>query len=174
MANDYQSLRYPIGKFKGSTSYSSEQVVTFIETIADLPNQLRKVFDQASDADWNTPYRPGGWTIRQLMHHIADSHMNALIRFKWALSEDNPLIKAYDEQAWSELVDYEADPEISLQLIEAIHRRWEFLLQNLSEQDWKKTLVHPEKGQKYDLKLLLAHYDWHSKHHLAHFRQVIN
>lgn len=174
MSRDLESLRYPIGKFQAPNKFSIELRASQIQTIANLPGALRKVANQAKDSDWETPYRPNGWTLRQLIHHIADSHLNSIIRFKWALTEDNPTIKAYDEKAWSELPDYEADPEISLQLIETVHRRWVFLLQSLNEEDWMKTLVHPESGKTFDLNILLAHYDWHSKHHLAHCKLVIS
>jgi uncharacterized damage-inducible protein DinB len=166
-------LRFPIGKF--------EQVVVtkdlrnqFINTIAELPAKLRAACEGLSEEQLETQYRPEGWTIKQVIHHVADSHMQSLSRFKLGLTEDCPTIKPYAEDLWAELADSKHAPvDFSLAIIEGVHARWTSLLNSMSDADFAKTLNHPERGE-YDLDYFLSLYDWHSRHHLAHVLLVKN
>jgi uncharacterized damage-inducible protein DinB len=161
-------LRYPIGKFKAPESNSATVRAEHIETLRQLPERLRAAVSGLSDAQLDTPYRDRGWTVRQLVHHVADSHVNSVVRFKLALTEDWPTIKPYDEKAWAELPDSKTLPiDGSLVLIEALHARWVALLESMSEPDFARGIKHPERGPS-DLALTLALYAWHSQHHTAH------
>jgi uncharacterized damage-inducible protein DinB len=165
-------LRYPIGQFQPITSLTPDQRRECIDAIADAPARLASAVARLSPAQLDTPYRPGGWTVRQLVHHIGDSHMNALTRFKLALTEDNPTIKTYDESLWAELADSKAPPiEISLALIENLHKRWVILLRSLGPADWPREFRHPEWGPA-TVDFLLAQYAWHGKHHVAHITSL--
>ena len=164
-----EKLRFPIGRFQFDATDFATQKANRIQTLETLPQQMRTIVAQLSETDLNTPYRPGGWTGRQVVHHVVDSHLNAYIRFKWALTEDNPTIKAYNEAAWAELSDYTDTPvEVSLALLENLHRRWTILLHKLTDEAWNRTLSHPEWSNDLSLKFMLALYDWHSRHHLGH------
>ncbi len=161
-------LRYPIGKFDREAVFSPAQISDAIATIASLPENLRSAVDGLSTAQIDTPYRPGGWTVRQLVHHVADSHMNASTRIRLALTEDWPTIKPYNEKLWAELADSLTQPiEVSLELLEPLHRRWVVLLKSLSGSDWQRGYVHPEGG-KWSIPEILGLYAWHSRHHTAH------
>lgn len=161
-------LRYPVGKFKAPESNTAADRAAHIETLRQMPERLRAAVSGLSDAQLDTPYRDGGWTVRQLVHHIGDSHVNSMVRFKLALTEDWPTIKPYDEKAWAELPDSKSLPiDGSLVLIGALHARWVALLESMSESDFARGINHPERGRS-DLALTLALYDWHSKHHVAH------
>lgn len=161
-------LRYPIGRFDPSKVSASPGLETCLQELEALPGQLRQAVQGLSDAQLDTPYRPGGWTLRQVVHHLADSHMNSYIRFKLALTEDKPTIKPYQEGAWADLPDSRLEPvEISLQLLESLHHRWLVVLRALSPTDWQRSYMHPESG-KTDLALAAALYAWHGRHHLAH------
>jgi uncharacterized damage-inducible protein DinB len=139
-----------------------------------LPIQLESAILNLDEQKLHTPYREGGWTVHQLVHHIPDSHVNAYTRFKLALTEDEPTIKPYDEAAWAELADSAAcEPEVSLDLLEALHRRWVALLRSLGDDDYARTLRHPEHGRTFTLDQMLAMYGWHSEHHLAHIARLI-
>jgi hypothetical protein len=165
---DLDNLRYPIGCFTPAASSQAENRAAQMETLHLLPERLRAVTSGLSDAQLDTPYREGGWTVRQVVHHLADSHANAYIRFKLALTEDWPTIKPYDEAAWANLADGRLLPiDVSLALIAALHSRWVALLESLSEEDFKRGYNHPERGRQ-DLGTALALYDWHSRHHTAH------
>jgi hypothetical protein len=163
-------LRYPIGKFNTGAAdpISPEQIAAAIESIAALPAQLRKETAAMTEDQLDTPYRDGGWTVRQTVHHVADSHINSYIRFRLALTEDEPTIKPYDEKAWAELADARsADVNVSLTLIDSIHERWVMLLRSMAPDDFKRPFLHPENGvRRLDWNTLL--YAWHGKHHLAH------
>jgi len=163
-------LRYPIGRMPVPDSrVTAEQREQWITSIETLPHRLRTAVDGLTPAQWQTPYRPGGWTVHQLVHHIPDSHLNAYTRFKLALTEDEPTIKPYDEAAWAELADTRTTPpEVSLVLLEALHRRWVSLLRSLPASAFARTLRHPEHGRSFTLDQLLAQYAWHSEHHLRH------
>jgi len=160
-------LRYPIGKFEYDRSSGSKEINVWISDIDRLPDRLDKAVIHLSEEQLNTPYREGGWTVKQVVHHLADSHMNAIIRVKLLLTEDEPEIKAYDEKAWAKLRDNDLPIEVSQNIIRGVHKRWVRVLEFVSEDEWKKTLRHPEKGEM-SLKKLTAHYAWHGNHHLAH------
>ena len=164
--------RYPIGTFSWNGPNSREQRVRLIEDIAATPERMRKAVEGMKEQQLNTPYREGGWTVRQVVHHVPDSHMNSYIRFKLALTEHEPTIKPYDEAAWAELIDAKNAPiETSLQLLEALHRRWVMLLRSLSDEDVKKQFTHPELGL-VSIDKYIALYAWHGKHHVAHIMLV--
>jgi DinB superfamily len=163
--------RYPVGHFVAPATISSGERTNAIATLADLPEELRNAVDGLSFAQLGTPYRDGGWTVRQVVHHVADSHMNAFVRVKLALTEDWPTIKPYDEAAWAKLHDVAAPVEWSLELIESMHARWVMLLQSLNEQQWLRGFKHPEGGpMTVELTTLL--YAWHSRHHVAHITHL--
>ena len=161
-------LRYPIGTYDPLTNTTAAQRSVLIEHIAAAPQQLRAAVQNLSPAQLDTPYRPEGWTVRQVVHHVVDSHLNSYIRFRWALTEDEPLIKAYDENAWAKLPDANtADPGVSLALLETLHKRWVLLLQALTPEQFNRTLRHPEAGL-LKLETMLGLYAWHGQHHIAH------
>ena len=162
-----EDLRYPIGKFIAPTETNDVQRDAWVEGVAGLPQRLRNALNGLSEAQLNTPYRPGGWRVRQVVHHLPDSHLNSYTRFKLALTEDNPTICPYDEARWAELEDSNAPVEVSLALLEALHKRWVLLLRSLSEGDWQKTFKHPASGKTFTLERTLALYAWHGEHHVA-------
>jgi hypothetical protein len=161
-------LRYPIGKFIWPESVSVSDRARHIETIAATPALVRQAIAGLTEEQLNTPYRDGGWTVRQVVHHIPESHMNSYIRFKLALTEDAPVIKPYDEAAWARLSDVTTTPiGVSLNLLESLHSRWVNLLRGIPEPDWKKQFRHPEIGL-IALDRNLALYAWHGNHHIGH------
>jgi hypothetical protein len=166
-----EDLSYPIGKFEPPVEVTPELRAKFIQTIADLPKKINEAVEGLDDEQLDTPYRPGGWTVRQTVHHIADSHMNAYCRFKLALTEDIPTIRPYYEDRWAELADSKMPVEVSLKIIEGVHSRAVKMLESLSENDFKKQLNHPESGV-WTLEKFLGLYDWHSKHHTAHITKL--
>jgi uncharacterized damage-inducible protein DinB len=171
--------RFPIGRFEMPAVVSAEDRPALILRIETTPARLRDAISKLNDAQLDTPYREGGWTIREVIHHLPDSHMNSYVRFKLALTENEPLIKTYDEAAWGQLGDVKSTPvEVSLQLLEALHTRWVSLLRSMTEADWGRTLVHPEKmdvnNGRIRLDQLLAMYAWHGDHHLAHVHQALS
>jgi len=160
--------RYPVGRFQRNVEATPERRSEWIEQIAQTPALLRAAVQGLTDAQLDTPYRDGGWTVRQLAHHVPDSHMNAYTRFKLGLTEDNPLIKTYDEALWAQLDDSRTTPvEASLTLLEVLHTRWVLLLRSLTDEQWSRTIQHPEWGS-LPLGSLLALYAWHGRHHVAH------
>jgi DinB superfamily len=160
--------RYPIGKFTWAPGNTPEQRAAAIEDIAAAPQKLRSAVAGLSVAQLDTPYREGGWTVRQVVHHVADSHMNSYVRFKLALTENEPTIKPYDEAVWANLIDAKsADIEPSLSLLEGLHHRWIVLLRSLSDADVKRKFNHPELGV-VTIDQYIALYSWHSRHHVAH------
>ena len=160
-------LSYPIGRFSYPPSTTPAQRQQWIAEIAEAPAKLRAAVAGLNAAQLDTPYRPGGWTVRQVVHHVPDSHMNAYVRVKLALTEENPIIKPYDEKAWAMLADRAAPIEISLGLLEGLHDRWVQLLRSLSEADYDRRFQHPEVGS-VRLDRNLASYAWHGRHHVAH------
>jgi len=161
-------LRYPIGRFSAPAASTPALRAAQIETLRSLPERLRAAVSGLNDAQLDTPYREGGWTVRQLVHHIADSHANSYVRFKLALTEDWPTIKPYDEAAWAELADSRRLPvEISLAMTAALHARWVSVLEAMTEEEFEKGFNHPQMGRQ-NLARSLALYDWHSRHHTAH------
>lgn len=164
--------RYPIGKFSFDGVVDAKQREQWISEIATQPSRLREAVAGLSDAQLDTPYRDGGWTVRQVVHHVPDSHMNSYIRFKLALTEDNPTIKPYDETAWAKLADSALPVEVSLRLLEAIHERWVVLLKSLKDTDFEKTFMHPQSGETLSLARTLGLYAWHGNHHIAHVTEL--
>ncbi len=165
-------LRYPIGKFQMAEHSSEAQRQEIIASIAEAPKRFRDAVAGLSDAQLETSYREGGWTVRQVIHHVADSHMNAYIRTKWALTEAEPTIKPYDEKSWAELEDAKRAPlEPSLALLDSLHDRWVRLLRSLTPEQWKRTFRHPEMGPM-TLEKTLALYAWHGPHHIAHVTEL--
>jgi len=161
-------LRYPVGEFRFPESVSPPERAALIEQIAQAPARLRAAVAGLADSQLDTLYRPGGWTVRQVAHHVPDSHMNSYVRFRLALTEDEPVIKPYEEKLWAELADARTLPvEPSLALLESLHGRWVPLLRSLTDADWKRSFRHPELGP-VRLEQNLALYAWHGRHHVAH------
>lgn len=168
-----KDLRYPIGPFLAPKAFNKEELDSFIFTIERFPGMLASEISKIMRVTWNKPYRPGGWTIKQVVHHCADSHMNSFIRFKLALTEENPTIKPYHEDKWAEMDDYLNVPLThSLKMLDALHFRWVVLLRAMAEEDYQKTFFHPEKQKSMSLYEATALYGWHCKHHLAHVMLV--
>lgn len=170
--NEMEELRYPIGQFIFPQSADAQDQSRWLDEIAACPDGMRVAIKGLDDAQLDTPYRPQGWTVRQVVHHVADSHMNSYIRFKLALTEDRPTIRGYDEGAWAQLQEARGgDPEVSLALLESLHRRWVLSLRAIDDDGWNRTFVHPEIGE---VRLIgnLAYYAWHGKHHIAHIAQL--
>ena len=165
-------MRYPIGRYAAPASIEENQRVAWIADLEALPGKLRQAVAGLSDDQLETAYRPGGWTVRQVVHHYADSHLNAYIRFRLALTEEVPTIKPYEEAIWAELPDAKAGPiEPSLSLLDGLHTRWALLLRSLSDAEFARSFNHPEMGQKR-LDWILGMYAWHSRHHLAQIRNL--
>lgn len=166
-----EDLRYPIGTFNwDENEHPSRQEL--IEKIATLPQRLRVSVQALSENQLATPYRPDGWTVRQVVHHVADSHINAYLRFRLGLTEDAPTIKPYDEAAWAELSDAKtAELEVSLSLLDGIHERWTRLMRTLPEESFVRTFVHPDNGAM-TLAMQIRLYDWHGSHHVAHIEAL--
>jgi hypothetical protein len=163
------TLRFPIGKFESPQVLTQELMDGYIKDIETFPARLKQAVNGLNDSQLDTPYRPDGWTIRQVINHCADSHMNSLIRFKLALTEDNPTIKPYYEERWAELADSKTMPIApALLLLEGLHQRWTVLLHSLNAEDLKKTFIHPEHGKHFGLDENIGVYAWHGNHHLAH------
>lgn len=161
------AIIYPIGTFKPISSFNPSQVHQWIQDIASLPKALESLCDSVSSELLSRPLRPGAWTLRQLIHHIADSHHHSYTRFKWALTEEKPLIKAYDEVSWSVLADVDAPIELSIAHLSAVHGKWVYLLNKMNESDFSKQFQHPESMNYQYLYNTLGAYAWHGKHHLA-------
>ncbi len=173
MTSSTADLRFPIGKFADPEAITEGHVSAWLADLAALPDDLRRTVTSLSDAQLDTPYRPGGWTVRQVIHHLPDSHLNCLLRFRWALTEDRPVIKPYDEAAVAELPDYRSAPVgHSLDLLEALHTRWVDLVRSLSWEALQRTFVNPESGED-TLARTVGVYAWHGRHHLAHIEQLI-
>ena len=165
-------LRYPVGKFQWDGAATEDSRRRAIEDIAAAPGHARSAVKGLTPAQLDTPYRPEGWTVRQVIHHIADSHMNAFIRFRLALTENEPTIKPYNENLWAQLADSrELDPSVSLALLDPLHQRWVTLLRSMKPADFARTLNHPEAGIG-SLDRTLALYAWHSRHHVAHITSL--
>jgi DinB superfamily len=167
-----EALRYPIGQLPTPLTFKGLEIQNWISDIEKLPAQLRTAVQNRTPAQLDTPYRPEGWTVRQVVHHIADSHINAYIRLKNALTEDNPTIKPYEEQLWAELPDSAMDIEISLALVENLHLRMVKILRGLSPTDLERTFFHPGSKKTFKIGTLAAMYSWHGQHHLAHITNL--
>ncbi len=167
------TLRYPIGPFAYDGPLTPEKRQRALDDIAELPRRLRRAVEGLDDTQLDTPYRDGGWTVRQTVHHLADSHINAYTRFRLALTEDAPTIKPYDEAAWADLKDACDMPiDVSLTLLDALHARWTYLLRHLAPEAFARTFTHPAHGKTFDLDWMLALYAWHGKHHTAHITKL--
>jgi uncharacterized damage-inducible protein DinB len=169
-----EDLRYPIGEFDRSFEVSPNARAERIESIRELPRRLQTAVAGLSEEQLDTEYRPGGWTVRQTVHHIADSHANSIIRFKLALTEDEPpTIRPYYEDRWAELGDMKLPVDVSLKMVDSIHTRWLALLASMTDEDYGKKFIHPETGE-WTLDGALALYAWHSRHHTAHITNLID
>jgi hypothetical protein len=169
--SELEDLRYPVGRFKAPASFEPAARAEQISILRQLPSTLQAAVSGLNHTQLDTPYRDGGWTVRQLVHHIADSHANAYVRTKLALTEDWPTIKPYDEAAWARLADSHLPIDGSLAMIAALHERWVALLESLSNADFQRGYNHPENGRQ-DLATVLAIYAWHSRHHTAHITKL--
>ena len=164
------SLQYPVGKYVAQP-FSSDLLKEWLLDIETLPVQIEYAVTNLDAAQLDMPYRDGGWTVKQLVHHVADSHMNAYIRFKLGLTENNPTIKPYDQDRWAEMADTRNLPiNISLTILHAVHARWMEVLKHIKAEEWELTIVHPEHNKQMTLWYLLGLYAWHSRHHTAHIR----
>ena len=164
--------RYPIGKYERKNSLTADERRSAVEAIAATPARLRDAVKGLSETQLNNPYREGGWTVRQVVHHLPDSHMNAFIRFKLALTEDTPEVKPYDEAKWAELIDSRETPtETSLTLLDSVHDRWVRILRSLHDEDFRKSVRHSEHGL-INLDALLGLYAWHGRHHVGHITSL--
>jgi len=169
---DIEKLKYPIGRYQLEEIIDKDSINNWIKEIESLPEKLIAAVRGLNTDQLQTPYRPEGWTVQQLVHHIADSHMNAYIRFKLALTENKPIVKPYDQKLWAELADTKlVDVKVSLDLIKSLHIRWTTLLYQLTEEELEKEYLHPESGMK-NLKETICHYAWHGNHHLAHITSL--
>jgi len=166
-------LRYPIGKFTCPEPITNNHIISWISEIEKLPSRILDVVSNFNEEQLETTYRPGGWTARQVIHHLHDSHHNGYIRFKWAMTEDKPIIKAYNEQLWAELFDTKSAPiYLSIDVLKALHAKWVFFLKGLSEQDLTKEFIHPEGDEIISLAKDIGIYAWHGNHHLAHLQLI--
>lgn len=165
-------LRYPIGKFQAKESYSQQEVAAFIERLETLPLKLNNAVVSLNELQVDTPYRDGGWTVRQVIHHMADSHSNAYIRIKWTLTESTPLIKAYEEKLWAEAPDRSLPIFLSLNVLQALHAKMVALTKVIPHESLAKKFIHPESKKEVRLDQLLGLYAWHGEHHLAHITSL--
>lgn len=166
--------RFPIGQFECPTTITDKIKDGWIQTLEQFPSKLENLVKNLSDDQLDTPYRDGGWTIRQLVHHCSDSHHHSYIRFKWALTEENPLIKAYDQDSWANLFDRRTAPiRMSLDHLKAVHYKLVYLLRGLSDSDLERSFVHPETGDTVQLRKNIGIYAWHSDHHYAHIENIL-
>ncbi|MEI9919754.1 MAG: putative metal-dependent hydrolase [Bacteroidota bacterium] len=159
---------YPIGKFQPKESYTAEEITSYIARIETLPARLEAAIKGLTDQQLDTPYRDGGWTVRQVVHHVPDSHTNAYIRIKWTLTEPTPLIKAYNEKDWAVTAETKLAPDISINVLKALHVKLTTVMRLLTPADLKKEYTHPETGKNVSLERLVHNYAWHGDHHLAH------
>ncbi|WP_422860512.1 YfiT family bacillithiol transferase [Flagellimonas sp. S174] len=170
-----EKLRYPIGKYEVPEGINNEHLKKWINILEELPTRLENMVSTLSEEQLETPYRPGGWTVRQLIHHISDSHHHSYIRFKWGLTEDNPVIKPYLEKEWSKLFDANSAPiQLSLNHLKAVHAKLVYLLKGLSSEQLERTFVHPEGNVQSTLAENIGRYAWHGSHHFAHIQNLID
>ncbi|GLU44107.1 YfiT family bacillithiol transferase [Allomuricauda sp. NBRC 101325] len=171
---ELEQLRYPIGKFQTPPAISQNDLENWILVLEELPKKLEAMVAPLTEEQLETPYRPGGWTVRQLVHHISDSHHNSYLRFKWALTEDNPVIKPYNEKAWAELFDSRTAPiQMSLDHLKAVHAKLVYLIKGLTAEQLQRKFTHPDGNQESTLELNVGRYAWHSNHHFAHIAHLI-
>lgn len=171
--DNLEQKKYPIGTFQWPENISDAEIDLHIETLKKFPQKLKKLLENWTDDMLETQYRSGGWTVRQLVNHLADSHMNSIIRFKLALTEDNPTIKTYEEAKWAELQDSRSEPISSaLLILEGLHSRWTHLLKTMTNKEFSRSFYHPELQKSISLRSLLALYAWHCNHHFAHIENL--
>ncbi len=169
-----EKLKYPIGKSQIPQNISNDDIKNWIEIIENHPNKIDLMIKNLKDEQLDTPYRPDGWTIRQVVHHLGDSHTNSYVRFKWTLTEDHPIIKAYFEDRWAELPDTKSAPiQLGLIYLTALHAKWVYLLKSLTQEDLKKCFIHPETKMKVSLAQNIGLYAWHCEHHYEHINQLM-
>ncbi|MCX2573782.1 YfiT family bacillithiol transferase [Pedobacter sandarakinus] len=172
---DIEKLKYPIGQFSMPDHFDMHQALQWIGEIAELPAQIAQATGSQNAEALNQVYRPGGWTLRQVVHHLADSHMNAYIRSKLIVTEDHPTIRPYNEALWAETKEAKTgDIQMSVELLKSIHNRWVMFLKNLPLEDYSRTYFHPAAGKSFSFAYLLGMYAWHGKHHLAHITQTLS
>ena len=167
-----EQLKYPAGKFVKPESITKEIIDSAISEIENFPSLVKTEIQNLNEKDLQLRYRPEGWTITQVVHHCADSHINSYMRFKLALTENVPTIKPYEESLWAELPDNNLSPFVSLKLLDALHEKWVYIIKSLSEEDLNKEFIHPDQSEKISLKENISIYSWHCRHHLAHIRQA--
>jgi hypothetical protein len=173
MENNLEELKYPIGRYQKPEAFTPELKQEWISVLRALPSWMDACIENLDEHQLQVPYREGGWTIQQVVHHVADSHMNAFIRLKLALTEENPTIKPYNEKAWAELPDNKFVPvNISVTLLHALHRRLVAILENISPSDWMRTYYHPDHKRDFPVWEVAALYTWHSRHHTAHIMEL--
>jgi len=171
---DIEQLKYPIGRFVPPDVITSQNIQSWITEIEKLPSKLSEVLNGLSEKTLDTPYRPNGWTVRQVVHHLADSHINSYIRFRWTLTEDAPVIKAYNQAEWAKLPDAQyGDVNLSVRLLEAVHARWVVLMKVMSSKDMERSYIHPESNSEFKLSRVVGLYAWHGNHHLAHIQNLL-
>jgi len=174
MKDNTEDLQYPVGMFSPQANISPEDLNKFIETFEAFPSKLKSTVEKLSNEQLDTPYRNGGWTVRQVVHHVADSHMNGYIRMKLALTEDTPTVKPYYEDRWAKLDDYKTTPlSLSLDLLALIHKRWALVMRSLSKEQLKRKFHHPDTGEDSTMAIHIGLYAWHCKHHLAHITRLL-
>lgn len=170
---ELETLRYPLGRFTTPAGYSADSITQWINSISALPMWMDACIENLDVYQLETPYRPGGWTVQQVVHHVADSHMNAYIRLKLALTENNPTIAPYKEELWAEMTDSQNVPvNISVTLLHALHRRMVVILKSMKEDDYTRTYYHPEHKRSFPLWEMIALYAWHGRHHAEHIRNL--
>ncbi len=173
MEQEMEQLQYPVGRYERPAAMTAQLKKEWMGTLSALPAWLDASIENLDEHHLGVPYRPGGWNIRQVVHHLADSHMNAYIRLKLALTEENPTVKPYDEKAWAELPDNDLVPiNISITLLHALHRRLVVQLEQLNDADWERTYYHPDHKRNFPVWEMVALYAWHSRHHTAHIMQL--
>jgi uncharacterized damage-inducible protein DinB len=168
-----EQKRFPIGKFEAPENICDIKLDEYIKVIKDFPGKLKNLIENFTDEQFDTPYREGGWTVRQVVNHLADSHINSFMRFKLALTEDNPTIKPYDEAKWAELQDSFSMPiKPAMRMLKGTHQRWTVLLKTMTNKQFERTFHHPEQNKDINLRVCLAHYVWHCNHHFAHIENL--
>lgn len=171
---DLEKLKYPIGKPQIPSTITSKYVLDWITILEDFPNRLESLVENLSSTQLDTQYRPEGWTIRQVIHHVADSHHNSYTRFKWTLTENKPVIKTYYEDRWAELFDSKSAPiKLSLDSIKALHAKWTYFLKGLQMSDLEQIFIHPDGNEEVSLKENIGIYAWHCNHHYAHIEELM-
>ena len=172
---ELEALRYPVGRYRAENTVTPEIFGEWIEILDAFPAKLRTLVGSLTEGELESRYREGGWTVRQVVHHVVDSHLNSYVRFKWTLTEDKPKIKTYDQALWAEQVDAKTAPVgMSLDFLAGLHARWVYLLRRLTPEQWHRTFYHPEYNKEFDLLWLLGLYAWHCRHHYAHIELALN